>query len=69
MRFVVKGTGIAGPSSPALIQPGVVTLPELMQKAGYKTAAIGKWHLGLGAPGKGPQWNGDLKPGPTGDWL
>jgi len=62
--FRVEGSAIAGPNSPALIQPGTVTLPELMQKAGYKTAVIGKWHLGLGAPGKGPDWNGDLKPGP-----
>ena len=62
--FRGEGTSIAGPNSPSLIQPGTVTLPELMQKAGYQTAVIGKWHLGLGAPGKGPQWNEDLKPGP-----
>lgn len=62
--FRKEGTGIAGPNSPALIQPGTVTLPALLQKAGYKTAAIGKWHLGLGTPEEGPQWNADLKPGP-----
>ncbi|NIL96482.1 MAG: sulfatase-like hydrolase/transferase [Planctomycetales bacterium] len=62
--FRVKGTGIAGPNAPALILPGTVTLPALLQQAGYKTAVIGKWHLGLGAPGKGPDWNGELKPGP-----
>ncbi len=61
--FRVKGTGIAGPNSPALIKPEVVTMPDLLQKAGYKTAVIGKWHLGLGAD-KQPDWNGDLKPGP-----
>ena len=60
--FRVKGTGIAGPNSPALIKPEVVTMPDLLQKAGYKTAVIGKWHLGLGADK--PDWNGDLKPGP-----
>ena len=38
-------------------------MPGMLQKAGYKTAAIGKWHLGLG-PAGGPDWNGDIKPGP-----
>ncbi len=62
--FRKPGTGIAGPNSPSLIQPGTETLPSLLQQAGYQTAVVGKWHLGLGAPGKGPDWNGDLKPGP-----
>lgn len=62
--FRVPGTGVAPPNSPALIQPGTTTLPLLMQQAGYKTAVIGKWHLGLGEPGTGPNWNGELKPGP-----
>jgi arylsulfatase A-like enzyme len=62
--FRKEGTGIASPNSPALIQPGTVTLPALLRKAGYRTAVIGKWHLGLGVPGVGPQWNGELKPGP-----
>lgn len=62
--FRHEGSGIAGPNSPALIEPGIETLPSLLKKAGYKTAVIGKWHLGLGEPDKGPQWNGELKPGP-----
>ncbi|MGB4399519.1 MAG: sulfatase-like hydrolase/transferase [Daejeonella sp.] len=32
---------------PPLIEPGRETIGSLMQKAGYTTAAIGKWHLGL----------------------
>jgi arylsulfatase A-like enzyme len=62
--FRTPGTGVAPPNSPALIQPGTVTLPHLLQQAGYKTAVIGKWHLGLGAAETGPDWNGELKPGP-----
>jgi arylsulfatase A-like enzyme len=60
--FRQKGTGIAPPAAPAIIQPGTVTLPSLLKKGGYKTAVIGKWHLGLGDPA--PDWNGELKPGP-----
>lgn len=61
--FRQKGTGIAPPNSPAIIKPGTETVSSLLQKADYKTAVIGKWHLGLGSE-KGPDWNGDLKPGP-----
>lgn len=61
--FRVPNTGIAPPNGPATIKPGVETLPSLLRKAGYRTAVIGKWHLGLGGP-NGPDWNGELKPGP-----
>ncbi len=61
--FRKKGTGIAPPNSPAIIQPGTETIASLLGKAGYKTAVVGKWHLGLGGS-QGPDWNGDLKPGP-----
>lgn len=61
--FREKGKGIAAPSSPLIIPPDTFTLPDLMKNAGYQTAVVGKWHLGLGGP-EGPDWNGDLKPGP-----
>jgi arylsulfatase A-like enzyme len=35
-----------------------------MKEAGYHTAAIGKWHVGLGPAPQGPDWNGVIKPGP-----
>ena len=61
--FRRPNTGIAPPNSPALIQPGTETVASVLQSVGYKTAVVGKWHLGLGGP-EGPDWNGDLKPGP-----
>ncbi|MDF1825374.1 MAG: arylsulfatase [Verrucomicrobiales bacterium] len=33
---------------PLLIEEGIETLPAMMRSAGYKTACIGKWHLGFG---------------------
>jgi arylsulfatase A len=61
--FRQPGTGVAPPNSPAIIPAGTVTVASLLKSAGYKTAVIGKWHLGLGGP-EGPQWNDVLQPGP-----
>lgn len=61
-----KGTGIL-PGDAKLILPTkdeCDTLPSLMQKAGYRTAAIGKWHLGLARGNKPIDWNKPISPGP-----
>ena len=62
--FRREGTGIAPPNGPAVIPGGTETVASLLKRAGYATAVIGKWHLGLGGP-KGPDWNGELRPGPA----
>ncbi|MEM6692075.1 MAG: arylsulfatase [Planctomycetota bacterium] len=61
--FRREGTGIAPPNAPAIISAGTPTIASLFRDSGYRTAVVGKWHLGLGDE-SGPDWNGELKPGP-----
>ncbi|MDR2115431.1 MAG: arylsulfatase [Planctomycetaceae bacterium] len=55
-----QGTGIAPGNAGSIITPDRFTLASMLQKGGYKTAAVGKWHLGLGDPKTGPNWNGTI---------
>ena len=55
--------GRASPWDYLFIEPGRMTLGSLCQQMGYKTAAIGKWHLGYGTEEQ-IDWGGALIPGP-----
>lgn len=57
-----KGTGVLPGDARLIVEPGRTTLASLMQQAGYRTAAIGKWHLGLGDGDL--DWNEAIRPGP-----
>ena len=49
MAFRVPNGGrvFSGAGGPSLIQPGELTLPELLRQKGYSTACFGKWHIGM----------------------
>ncbi|MEG2247618.1 MAG: sulfatase-like hydrolase/transferase, partial [Akkermansia sp.] len=58
-----EGTGILPGDAALIIDPTRNTLPKMLQQYGYKTAVMGKWHLGLG---KGKiDWNKRITPGPN----
>ena len=57
-----KNAAVLPGDAPLLISTDTPTLPGMLQKNGYKTAVIGKWHLGLG--NGNVDWNGKVSPGP-----
>ncbi len=63
-RQPAKKTGILDGDAPLAIDTERQTLPKLMRVAGYQTALIGKWHLGLGDGQTPVDFNGVIKPGP-----
>ncbi len=39
--------GVNGGYSPSLIKPDRTTVPSLLKEGGYRSACIGKWHIGM----------------------
>ncbi len=58
-----KGTGVLPGDANLVIDPDQTTLPDIFRKAGYKTAVVGKWHLGLG--NGNIDWSRRIQPGPA----
>ena len=45
-----KKSGVMANYEPSMIEEGMLTLPQMLQNAGYQTAGFGKWHLGTTFP-------------------
>ena len=58
----LDGTGIAPGDANAIIKPGRVTVPMILKQVGFRSAVIGKWHLGLGD--RPIDWNKPISPCP-----
>jgi len=56
--------GVLDGDSPNLIEEGRMTVPSMLKSAGYYTAGVGKWHLGLGNEAK-TDFSKPLTPGPN----
>ena len=63
-RTSVKDGEVLLPDGPLHIEPDRPTLASLCKGQGYRTAAFGKWHLGLQAGVATTDWNRPLTPGP-----
>lgn len=59
-----QGTGVLPGDAALIIPTNKMTLPLLFKKAGYTTAIVGKWHLGLGDQ-VDKNWNEKIKLGPN----
>lgn len=61
--FRRPGTDIATGDAGMIIRPEQYTLADMFRSKGYHTAAIGKWHLGLGSETGKQNWNKKLDMG------
>jgi arylsulfatase A len=63
-RTSIKDGEVLPGNAPLHIETNRLTLASLCKSQGYRTAAFGKWHLGLGTEPRRTDWSGTLKPGP-----
>ena len=49
-------------TTPLTIRENELSLPKFFKQQGYRTAHIGKWHLGYGGEGGVTNWAGEIKP-------
>lgn len=54
------GTDIAAGNAGMIVRPEQYTVADMFKNAGYTTAALGKWHLGLGDKAGEQDWNAPL---------
>jgi len=59
-----QGTAVLPGDAALIIPTSKTTLPKIFKQAGYKTAVVGKWHLGLGNAVE-KNWNKEIYPGPN----
>lgn len=54
------GTDVAAGDAAMIIRPERYTLADMFRNTGYRTAVVGKWHLGLGDKTGQQDWNAPL---------
>ena len=62
--FRNKSAKILPGNAPLIIDPSKPSIASFMKAAGYRTALVGKWHLGLGLADGSFDWNSNIKPAP-----